>query len=248
MLEQNKDSKKRLLVFASYGMEMVECGGTLMKHVDEGWDVHVAVALCRKENKHFVKDAAKHMGVTIEFLDLDVEDVAIGKKERQKMVRSVRRFKPSSVIFYDPEHSLTDMDPGRRSLSYQFLETLSQCGRNMFPDLGEPFNVGSIYYMSPLRPNCAVDISSTFRRKKEALAMLRFQMEGTGKEVLSKYGQNLFELLGGKDPGTDYGRGLFVLSEMEKGHSLHYGLGEHGTPALVEVFRKEGLIVLNDLK
>lgn len=239
---------KRLLVFASYGMEMVECGGTLMKHVEEGWKVHVAVVLCRKENRTYVEDAAALMGVTVEFLDYEIGDIGIGIKDRSKMIRVIRKFKPRSVIFYDPEHSISDLDPERRILSILFLESLSLSGRKNFPELGKPHSVESVYYLSPLRPNCVIDITSTFKRKMEALAKLKYQMEGTGQDFIKKRGAEVFAALGVEGPGTDFGRGLFALSEAEKGHSLHYGLGEHGTPPLVEAFRKEGLIVLKDLE
>jgi N-acetylglucosamine malate deacetylase 1 len=247
MAGQTINGMKRLLVFASYGMEMIECGGTLIKHVEEGWKVHVAVILCRKENRSYVEDAAALMGVTVEFLDYEIGKIGIGIEDRSKMIRVIRKFRPRSVIFYDPEHSMSDLDPERRVLSILFLESMSLCGRKNFPELGRPHSVGSIYYLSPVRANCVVDITSTFKRKIEALAKLNYQMIGTGHEFIKKRGAGAFDALGVEDPGTDFGRGMFALSEAEKGHCLHYGLGEHGTPPLVEAFRKEGLIVLRDL-
>lgn len=237
-----------MLVFASYGMEMVECGGTLMKHVEEGWNVHVAVVLCRKENRSNVEDAAALMGVTVEFLGYESGDIGIGKRDRSPMIQVLRRFKPGTVIFYDPERSLSDLDPERRLLTILFLEALSHSGRNNDPELGKPHEVDSIYYMAPRRPNCVVDVTSVFKRKMEALSKLNYQMEGTGREVKKKRGTEMFEALAVDDPGTDFGRGFFVLSEAEKGHCLHYGLGEHGTPPLAEAFRKEGLIVLKEFE
>ncbi|MFA5313081.1 MAG: hypothetical protein WC375_07195, partial [Methanomassiliicoccales archaeon] len=146
MSDRRKAKRNRLLVFASYGMEMVECGGTLMKHVEDGWKVHVAVVLCRKENRHDVEDAANFMGVTVEFIDYEMGDIGIGKRDRSPMIKVIRKFKPGSVIFYDPEHSMSDLDPERRVLSVLFLESLSYCGRNIYPELGRPHSVESVYY------------------------------------------------------------------------------------------------------
>jgi hypothetical protein len=92
-----------------------------------------------------------------------------------------------------------------------------------------------------------VDITAKFKQKMEALAKLRYQMEGTGKEFIDKHGVEVFDALGVKDPGNDLGRGFFALSEAELGHCLHHGLGEHGMPSLVEAYRKEGLIVKKNL-
>ncbi len=248
MTEDKSARGKRLLILASYGMEIVECGGTAMVHVDKGWEVHAAVALCRPENRGYVEEAAAHMGITVEFLDYKTGELSLSKEDRAPLVRAIRGFRPNSVVLYDTEHSWSDLDPERRILSMLFLEALSICGRDTFPELGGPHSVSSVFYMSPERPNCVVDITSAYRRKMEALAMLRYQMEGSGSDFMQRYGTAVFEALGVKDPGDDYGRGLFLLEQGEKGHCLHYGLGEPGSRPLVERFRRGGLFVLDDLE
>ena len=248
MSDQGKEDGKRLLILASYGMEIVECGGTAMVHVDQGWEVHSAVVLCRPENKGYVEEAAMHMGITVEFLEYRMGEMGLTKEDRAPLIRAIRRYRPSTVVLYDPEHSWTDLDPERRVLSLLFLEALSLCGRDTFPELGQPHTVGSVYYMSPERPNCVVDITSKHRRKMEALAMLRYQMERSGSDLMQRYGGSVFEALDARDPGDDYGRGLFLLGMGETGHSLHFGLGEPGSRPLVERFRKGGLFVLKEFE
>jgi hypothetical protein len=53
-----------ILMLATFGMEMVECGGTLAKHVAGGANVTVAIALPREEAKDQMRAAAGHLGIT----------------------------------------------------------------------------------------------------------------------------------------------------------------------------------------
>ncbi|MBU4534216.1 MAG: PIG-L family deacetylase, partial [Firmicutes bacterium] len=63
--------KKDVLLLATYGMEIVECGGTLAKHVQAGAQVHAAVSLVRPENREQVQRAARVLGVVVSFLDFE---------------------------------------------------------------------------------------------------------------------------------------------------------------------------------
>ncbi len=240
--------KGRLLVLATYGMEFVQCGGTLAKHVSKGWHVHVAVLICREEFHDEVRAAAEVLGVSVEFLGFQVGSLDLSIGTRARLVEVIRQTRPDTVVFYDPEYASTDLDPERRYVNILVPEALSCSGREIFPEHGPPHTVPSVYYMTPLRPNCVVDISSFIKRKVEALGKLRYQMVFTGKEAMERYGPDVFNALGEADPGDDYGRGLLILSKAELGHSLHYGLGDHGTPALVEAFRKEGNMLLQELR
>ena len=51
-----------VLMLASFGLEIVECGGALARHIAAGDRVYAAVTLCRPESRPQVQAAACTLG------------------------------------------------------------------------------------------------------------------------------------------------------------------------------------------
>ncbi len=81
--------KKDILLLATYGMEIVECGGTLAKHVKAGGNVQAAVSLVRPENREQVQKAAGVLGVKVNFLDFKSGEVQADVASKSKIVRLI---------------------------------------------------------------------------------------------------------------------------------------------------------------
>ena len=63
----------RVLMLASFGLEIVECGGALARHVQAGDSVQAAVLLSRPESRPQVREAAEILGIKdVEFLNVSL--------------------------------------------------------------------------------------------------------------------------------------------------------------------------------
>ena len=80
-----------ILMLATFGMEMVECGGTLARHVEAGGRVTVAVALPREEAKEQIRAAARHLGIDdVRFLDWQYGDLHVDRESKRVIMSLVR--------------------------------------------------------------------------------------------------------------------------------------------------------------
>jgi LmbE family N-acetylglucosaminyl deacetylase len=240
------DEKKSLLMFATYGLEIVECGGTMAKHVLAGWNVHAAVLLARPESRQPILRASATMGVKTRFLDFELGNVSLDKGSKLELIKVIRETRPDIVITQDPEHSFTDLDPDRRQAMILYLEALSLAGRDYaLEECGglEPHPVKSIYYMTPERPNCVVEVSDTFDLKERALAELSYQLEYTASVFKLRLPEaGIRRLLPDYDLLAADGLrlGAALHREMDKGLALAHGMAGHSGAVLGEAYRKEG--------
>ncbi|MCL6478464.1 MAG: LmbE-like protein [Peptococcaceae bacterium] len=245
--------KKDILLLATYGMEIVECGGTLAKHVKAGGNVQAAVSLVRPENREQVQKAAGVLGVKVSFLDFKSGEVQADVASKSKIVRLIREIRPEIIITQDPEHSFLDLDPDRREAMVLYLEAISLAARDWkVEECGnlKPHLVKSIYFMTPERPNCIIDIAEVFHFKEQAMAeltgQLAFTAEMLGKMVSATAMRCLltdYEQV--KDVPVELGRALH--REMNRAFHLYHGLLSHSSFVLAEPFRRLGRFELEYL-
>lgn len=242
-----------ILVFATFGLEIVECGGTLAKHVKSGGSVYAAVALSRPEAREQVIRAAKVLGVEVRFLDFKYGELQADVESKKKLVRVIREVRPDIIITQDPEPSLADLDPDRREAMILYFEALSLASRDFAP---EQFEEGlrehrfkSLYYLNPHHPNCVVDISDVFELKQRAVSELAYQLAFTAKaigELMPK--DRLASIIPEYSKYTsDLERGLELHREMNKASGLFHGILSHTRCALAEPFRREGMFTFDTL-
>jgi LmbE family N-acetylglucosaminyl deacetylase len=118
-------------MLASFGLEIVECGGTLALHVQAGDDVYAAVLLSRPESRPQVTAAAKILGIgDVEFLGFPYGGWTLDVASKQKIVELVRRVRPDIVITQDPHHAQHDLDPDRRLIALLYTESFALAGRD----------------------------------------------------------------------------------------------------------------------
>ncbi|HEY63304.1 MAG TPA: GlcNAc-PI de-N-acetylase [Caldilineae bacterium] len=244
---------RSLLLLATFGLEIVECGGTLAKHARAGWDVHAAVLLSRPEAQPQIQRASQILGVQTRFLNFSYGEVYPDVESKRALVRVIRETRPDIVITQDPEHSFTDLDPDRREAMILYLEALSLAGRDFAVEACgglPPHQVHHIYYMTPEHPNCVVDISDVYHLKMKALDELGYQLAFTAKVLKRQMSDaslravvpNYEEV---KDNDLELGRALH--REMEKALALAHGIAGHSGAALGEAYRREGYFKLEYL-
>lgn len=236
---------KRILMIATYGMEIVECGGALAKNVQAGGESHAVVILARAESRPFVMEASGVLGVKTSFLDFKYGEVGPDVASKLKLVRVIREIRPDIVICQDPEHSFHDLDPDRRQAMILYLEALALASRDweldQTPGL-KPHPVATIYYMTPHRANCVVDVSPVWDLKEKAMAALRSQMAFSGEILYGKIGDSGVKAMLGADAtwGDMTELGTRLHREMDRAFHIYHGLLSHGHFALAEPYRREG--------
>lgn len=244
----------KVLMLASFGLEIVECGGALAAHVKAGDEVEAAVLMARKESRDQIRQAAAILGIEkVEFLDFPSGEYTVDVQWKERVVKLIRRVRPEIVITQDPVHAQHDLDPDRRTIALLYPESFALAGRDWHVEQCggyPPFHVGSIYYMTPEEPNCIIEISEFFEKKQEALKVLSYQMafsaqsirERAPEAVLRYVVPNYDDLL--KDPAA---LGLAFHTQFDKSLALYHGLGGHSGAVLGEAYRREGPFVLEKL-
>lgn len=241
-------------MLASFGLEVVECGGALARAVQAGDDVAVAVMLSRPESEPQIQAAAEALGLgEVEFFHFAYGEVDLSAASRARLVELIRRTRPDVAIMQDPEHAQQDFDPDRRILALLYAESLALASRDWrVPECGghAPHPVPVIYYMTPLRPNCVVEISTTFALKQGALAALTSQTafsaqairEHAPDETLSQIVDE-WSTLKQDNPRL----GLELHRQFARAEALVHGLGGHSGAVLGEAYRREGPFVVDRL-
>ena len=242
-----------LLMFATFGMEIVECGGAIAKHVRAGGTAYAAVAFSRPESQPQVQKAAEVLGVQeVRFLDLDIGDVPVGAAGKIPFVRLVREWKPRVAIMQDPVHAFGDLDPGRRDIMNLYMESLALAGRSWRDqECGgfAPHQTHAIYYMTPTSPNCVVNVADVWDLKERAMDQLGSQMAFSGAHYKRMFGAETLSLLApDADPEGDLATlGRAVHRAADLAFHMVNGIHSHAGLALAEPYRREGLFTFETL-
>jgi LmbE family N-acetylglucosaminyl deacetylase len=244
---------KTILMLATFGIEIVEVGGTLALHAQAGDNVHAAVLLSRPESRPQVQEAAKILGIkSVRFLEFNYGEVMPDPPSKVRLVRVLRELRPDIVITQDPEHVTHDLDPDRRLAMLLYLESLAVSNRDWrIEECGgfAPAPMPKIYYMWAERPNCVVDIGATFQQKMRALKMLQYQLGFTAHALKERMGEKVLrDIVPNYDEHKDESAlGWALHSEIERANAMYHGIVGHSGAGLAEAFRRDGVFKLDGL-
>lgn len=241
-----------VLMMASYGLEIVECGGAIARALAGGDTVSVAVLMCREDSKVQVERAAAVLGVDhVEFLDVPFGEVSFHGDHKVKVVELIRRTKPDVMILQDPEHAQHDLDPDRRVMALLYAEAMAVASRDWrVEECGghDPHPVPTIYYMTPENPNCVVELAGALPLKLKALEELTSQNSFSAEHWL---GLTTAEVLEQVVPAWTDGDLETLGREGQKAFftaiALSHGLASHSGAVLGEPYRREGTFVVERL-
>ena len=239
-----------VLMMASYGLEIVECGGAIARALATGDTVSAAVLMCREDSKPQVARAAAVLGVDhVDFLEVPFGEVSFHGDHKVKVVELIRRTRPDVMIMQDPEHAQHDLDPDRRVIATLYAEALAVAGRDWrLEECGghDPHPVPTVYYMTPERPNCVVEMGDTLPMKLRALEELSSQNSFSAEHWLEHTNS---ELLRQVVPAWTDGDVETLGREGQKAIftalALSNGLASHSGAALGEPYRREGRYLKN---
>lgn len=246
---------KKVLMLASFGLEIVECGGALAAHIQSGDQVEAAVLMSKPESEPQILKAAGILGLEkVEFLHFPSGEYTTDAVWKEKIVELTRKTKPDIIITQDPVHAQHDLDPDRRTIALLYPESFALSGREWhIEECGgySPHTIDNIYYMTPENPNCVVEISKFFGLKVKALGALKSQMQfsaqallkGIPKEELKHIVENYDDL---KDDPVALG--LAMHTQFEKSIAIYHGLSGHSGAVFGEAYRREGMFVMEKLQ
>jgi LmbE family N-acetylglucosaminyl deacetylase len=234
----------RILMLATYGMEIVECGGALTKNVRAGGESHAAVLLARELSRPSILAASETLAVRTRFLDFAAGTVTPDVPSKTSLVRVIREVRPDIVICQDPEHSFEDLDPDRRQAMILYLEALALAARDFaleaMPHLA-PHPIPSVYYMTPSRPNCLVNVADVWDLKEQAMAQLHTQLTFSAQMIRQTIGEEGIRTVAGPGPWAgDMELGAALHRQMDRAFHLYHGMLTHGRFALAEPYRRDG--------
>lgn len=243
----------RMLLLGVYGMEMVECGGALALNAKDGGQSFASIMLAGEQTRRDVTKAAEVLGVEkVYFSDFVAGEVDFDRESKIKLVRIIREVKPDIIITQDPEHCQVDLDPDRRPAMTLLQESIALASRNFaleeMPDLA-PHPIPTIYYMSPMHPNCILNIADVWDLKEKGMDVLESQMNFSGQHFERTLAPKELEVI---CPGFDklesyYEKGRRVHSAIDRALHMYWGIGGHGSYALAEPYRREGLFEFTEL-
>lgn len=234
-----------LLMLATFGMEIVECGGAIAKHVRSGGTAYAAVSFARPEWHAQIAAAARVLGVReVRFLGLDSGDICSGAAAKLPFVNLLREWRPRVAIMQDPVHAFGDLDPGRREIINVYMESIAHAGRDWrVAECGgrAPHSLTSIYYMTPTTPNCVIDVADVWELKERAMDELRSQMAFSGVHFKRALGPASRILAPAADPEGDlaeFGRAIHRATDLA--YHVTNAIHSHSGLALAEAYRREG--------
>ena len=230
---------KRILLLGVYGMEMVECGGVLHKNAKAGGVSHASILFAGPKMQKGLQKAAGLLNCGVEYLHMDTAKISASVEEKLAVIAVIRRFRPDVIITQDPEHCMSDLDPGRRPAMTLLLEAMALSGReyglDKLPGL-KPHRGFTVYYMTPEHPNCLVDIHDSWQAKCAAMDVLESQLEfiaelAEGTKEEQQYAQLIpgFERM-----ETRLERGQAIKRLMAQAYHLYFGSTGHNHVLLSE--------------
>jgi LmbE family N-acetylglucosaminyl deacetylase len=243
---------KRVLLLGAYSMELVECGGALCMNALAGGISHGAILFAGEKMQRDLKKSAEILSASVEFLNMDAGKTTASYEEKIKLIKVIRTFRPDIIITQDPEHSISDLDPGRRPFMTLVLEAIALAGRDYardeLPGL-EPARGAALYYMTPEHPNCVVDILPVWDKKTAAMDTLEAQLvyfgEDAGADVTLQERKKLIPHW--QDLGSPLERGRQWKREMDKAFYMYPASTGHCRALFAEPYRREGVFILDNL-
>ena len=244
--------KKRMLLIGVYGMELVECGGAMLKNALDGGESHCVILFSGEEMRKGLAVSAKELQTSVEYADMQSHAITVSPESIAKLVRVIRKAKPDIIITQDPEHCNSDLDPGRRVAMTLILESIALASRD-YPDdsvsdlAAHP--IPTIYYHTPVNPDCLIDISSVWDEKSRAMDALKSQLEYSAEHYQTYYGNEVMEtvLPGWTTIEDKYEKGKLAKREFDKAYYMFHGATGHAHFAFSEAYRRSHLYHFDNL-
>lgn len=245
---------KRILYMCVYGNDLVMSCGAAALNVKNGGETFVSVMLLGEKMAACMEEVAKILGVSKVYNNHFAKGDVDGRHEQKvELVRVIREVKPDIIITQDPEECVGDLDPDRRPAMNLLLEAIALASRDFaldeMPGL-EPHPIPKIYYKTPHHPNCVLNVEPVWDTMQKAVEAYGEQLSFTAKIMETRVPMSAFEAIipGYAQLGDNYyEKGRRLTHAMDLAKYMYNGIAGHGSFAMAEPYKLEGIIELTDL-
>tara|TARA_B100000497_G_scaffold105799_1_gene122288 strand:+ start:5330 stop:6040 length:711 start_codon:yes stop_codon:yes gene_type:complete len=188
--------KLDILAFGAHPDDVeLSCGGTIIKHIKEGKRVGI-VDLTRGElgtqGNETIRDSESSVSQSIlgveKRINLDIGDgwFEINKENKLKVVRAIRRYKPTIILANAEDDRHPDHPRAaqllKESLFLSGLKKIETIDNGVVQDIWRPKYLFHYIQYRYIKPDFVVDVSSHFETKMKAIMSFKSQFYEPGKE------------------------------------------------------------------
>ena len=203
-LEQELPGKKALVIAPHQDDESIGCGGTVIKHVQNGGRLEIAFCTSGEEKRMYeCKDASKILGSKINhFLQFDIRSLSKNTEQlSERFVELFNRIKPE-IIFLP---FMIDNHPDHIAISKAFIKAYNK------KKIDAMIYAYSVWIT--LIPNVVVDISQQWEQKKQAINCYKTQTATRDYETMASSISKYWSVVKGKN--TQYCEVFFKASTAD---------------------------------
>ena len=188
--------KLDILAFGAHPDDVeLSCGGTIIKHIKEGKRVGI-VDLTRGElgtqGNETIRDSESSVSQSIlgveKRINLDIGDgwFEINKENKLKVVRAIRKYKPTIILANAEDDRHPDHPRAaqllKESLFLSGLKKIETIDNGVVQDIWRPKYLFHYIQYRYIKPDFVVDVSSHFETKMKAIMSFKSQFYEPGKE------------------------------------------------------------------
>jgi len=188
--------KLDILAFGAHPDDVeLSCGGTIIKYIKEGKRVGI-VDLTRGElgtqGDETIRDSESSVSQSIlgveKRINLDIGDgwFEINKENKLKVVRAIRRYKPTIILANAEDDRHPDHPRAaqllKESLFLSGLKKIETIDNGVVQDIWRPKYLFHYIQYRYIKPDFVVDVSSHFETKMKAIMSFKSQFYEPGKE------------------------------------------------------------------
>jgi bacillithiol biosynthesis deacetylase BshB1 len=188
--------KLDILAFGAHPDDVeLSCGGTIIKYIKEGKRVGI-VDLTRGElgtqGNETIRDSESSVSQSIlgveKRINLDIGDgwFEINKENKLKVVRAIRRYKPTIILANAEDDRHPDHPRAaqllKESLFLSGLKKIETIDNGVVQDIWRPKYLFHYIQYRYIKPDFVVDVSSHFETKMKAIMSFKSQFYEPGKK------------------------------------------------------------------
>jgi bacillithiol biosynthesis deacetylase BshB1 len=188
--------KLDILAFGAHPDDVeLSCGGTIIKYIKEGKRIGI-VDLTRGElgtqGNETIRDSESSLSQSIlgveKRINLDIGDgwFEINKENKLKVVRAIRRYKPTIILANAEDDRHPDHPRAaqllKESLFLSGLKKIETIDNGVVQDIWRPKYLFHYIQYRYIKPDFVVDVSSHFETKMKAIMSFKSQFYEPGKE------------------------------------------------------------------
>ena len=156
--------EKRILLLGAYSMEVVECGGALLKNALNGGKSHAAIAFAGEKMQSDLKKSAEILQTSVEFLNMDTGKITASYEEKLLWEKTAILRRRENKMFTKRIIPCLDVNNGRVVKGVNFVQ---------LRDAGDPVEIAKAYDAAGADELVFLDITASCEQRDTVVDMVR---------------------------------------------------------------------------